>query len=152
RIDPNNIYPGRVWKFYEHDPSALSCGGYSSPLLKRGWYARGSFSFDTLDVAMLSWWYSMTVTSNTPPDVWSTSAIHTTFDGGPQVVDATIIDCDPPSPGDAGVASASIVWSRNGVAQTDIQMNHAGGDVFEGTLPGATVGDVIQYTVRALDS
>lgn len=145
-------YPSRDWKFYEHDSGPSNCAGFNVNVVKRGWVARGGFTSDTLDVAVFNYWYAMTATSNTPPQVTSTTQIHSTLDNSDKVVDATVIDCDPAAPLSAGVASAAIKWFLNGAPQTDISMDNVGGDTWEGTIPAQHINDVIQYKVHALDN
>ena len=67
------------------------------------------------------------------------------------MVQATITDCNPETPGNAGVASAVIRWSLNNVVQSDIAMSPIGGDIFEGTLPGQPAGSAISWKVIAMD-
>src|SRR5258708_29786089 len=99
-------YPPRLWKFTEHN-SDLPAG-----CARTGWVARAGFGTDSLDFAIANFWYSMTITSNVPPEVRNTTAITSTFSGGPFTVEATITDCDPSTNGaNAGVSSASIIWS-----------------------------------------
>ncbi len=145
-------YPSRNWKFYEHDKGPSNCAGAPIDSIRRGWVNRGGFSADTLDVAVWNWWYSMTVTSNVPPIVQSQTDLHTTFDTGDQTVQATIEDCNPENPLDAGVASAYIKWSLNNVVQSDIPMNPIGGDVWEGTIPGQPAGSSVTWKVVAEDN
>jgi len=144
-------YPARDWKFYEHDKGPSNCAGAPIDSIRRGWVARGGFGADTTDVAVWNWWYSMTVTSNVPPIVEDQTDVHTTFDTGDQSVIATITDCNPETPGNAGVASAVIKWSLNNVPQTDIPMTPLGGDFFGADIPGQGPGNAITWKVVATD-
>ncbi len=111
-------YPSRNWKFYEHDSGPANCAGVPVDDVKRGWVARGGFTVDdTLQVAALNWWYTMTVTSNTPPEVSDNDIPHNTLSTGPQHVEVAIDDCDPANPPLAGVASASLNWALDGIVQ-----------------------------------
>jgi hypothetical protein len=76
----DEYYPARNWKFYEHDSGPSNCAGQDANSVKRGWVARGGFGDDSLDVAAFNYWYTMTVTSNVPPDVQSTTSLPNTFD------------------------------------------------------------------------
>jgi hypothetical protein len=145
-------YPSRNWKFYEHDRGPSNCAGFPLADIKRGWVPRGSTSADTLDNVVWSQWYSMTVSSNVPPIISSPSKIGNTFNTGDLVVNATITDCNPANPGGAGVASAVIKWSLNGVSQSDISMGGIGADVWEGTIPGQPVGSAVTWKVYATDN
>jgi hypothetical protein len=96
-VDKNDeSYPSRDWKFYEHDSGPSNCAGIPSYLVKRGWVARGGFTTDTLDVALYNIWYTMTVTTNTPPSI-------DTLWRGLSSIDSTNLcfsfpDCDPSAP------------------------------------------------------
>jgi hypothetical protein len=54
-----------------------------------------------------------------------------------------------------GVASASIVWTKNGVAQANIPMSLFSGSinngVWQGTIPAQAIGDAISYTYSFVD-
>lgn len=145
-------YPARLWKFYEHDSGPSNCAGMPVNEVKRGWVARGGFGDDTLDVAAWNVWYSMTVTSNVPPEVMQATVIHNTLDLGDQRVVTVITDCDPANPESAGVRIAAILWQRNGIPQPDIYMSNGGGDMWSGTIPGQPGNTTISYKVYACDS
>ncbi len=145
-------YPSRDWKFYEHDSGPTNCAGIPFEQVKRGWVARGGFTDDSLDVAVFNFWYTMVVTTNVPPDVQSTSVIHTTLETTGHTVDAEILDCDPANAARAGVKLASLRWQLNGVPQTDIAMQAVGGLTWEADLPGQQPGAKISYKVYTEDS
>jgi hypothetical protein len=145
-------YPSRNWKFYEHDSGPSNCAGIPAPLVKRGWVARGGFTDDSLDVALFNFWYTMTVTTNAPPDVIQTEILHNTFDTGTRLFAAVIVDCDPAVPARAGVKQALVKWFLNNVSQPDLVMSHIGGDQWEAMLPGEPAGSTITYKVYAEDS
>ncbi len=150
----NENYPSRNWKFYEHDSGPSNCAGVPVTQVKRGWVARGGFGSanDTLDVAALNWWYVMTVTSNTPPQVKDTEIPHNTLSTGPQLVQVDAVDCNPAAPLQAGVTSAWIYYSVNGVDQPRIAMDNPVGTTWQQTIPGQVAGTTIGYFVRAFDS
>jgi len=147
-------YPSRNWKFYEHDSGPANCAGVPVNLVKRGWVARGGFgdNSDSLDVAALNWWFTMTVTSNVPPVVSDVTELHNTFATSSQLIEATITDCDVSVGGHPGVASALIKWSINNVPQPDITALNSGGDIYEATIPGEPPGSNITYKFFAQDS
>ena len=145
-------YPSRLWKFYEHDSGPSNCAGIPVNEVKRGWVARGGFGDDTLDVSAWNVWYSMTVTSNVPPEVMQATVIHNTLDLGDQQVETVITDCDPANPESAGVRSAAIQWHRNGIRQVDMYMSNSGGDMWSGTIPGQPGNTTISYKVYACDN
>ncbi len=125
------------WKFYEH----IYLGpGFTCP----GWVSRGDFNFLI--------WYSMTVTTNLPPAFSDVTRISNTFSTGEQVVQATIVDCDAAVPLRAGVEEAFIRYTVNDEPRADISLTYLGGDIFEGVIPGASVGDRVNYRVVSSDS
>jgi len=146
-------YPSRDWKFYEHDSGPSNCAGVPVNNVKRGWVARGGFGTDTTDVGMYNIWYTMTVSSNTPPDVRDApgGVPHNTLSTGPQQIQVNLTDCDPASPGLAGIDHAQILWSLDHVPQSPIAMDPVVGPLWEGTVPGQAAGHTIDYTVKAYD-
>ena len=147
----NENYPSRNWKFYEHDSGPSNCAGHNANSVSRGWVARGGFGDDSLDVAVFNYWYSMTVTSNVPPNVKSTDVVKSTFGNGPFPIESEIEDCDPSSPGTAAVVSAEIQWSRDNVGQPSISMTSGGGNFWDGEIPAQECGHQITYRVKAID-
>ena len=145
-------YPSRNWKFYEHDSGPANCAGVPVDDVKRGWVARGGFTVDdTLQVAALNWWYTMTVTSNTPPQIGDYDTPHNTLSTGPQHVEVTADDCDPANVALAGVASASLNWALDGIVQAPVTMVPVIGDLWEGSIPGEAPGHTIDFFVKAVD-
>src|SRR5262249_40668212 len=130
----NENYPARDWKFYEHDSGPSNCAGHNINTVSRGWVARGGFGDDSLDVAAFNYWYSMTVTSNVPPDVKTTSVQQSTFSTGPFTIEADIEDCDPSGPG-AAVDHADLEYSIDNVAQPAVSMVNTGGSIWEADIP-----------------
>jgi hypothetical protein len=100
---------------------------------------------------ILNLWYVMTLTVNIPPVVSNDVQLHNTFSTSPRTVTADIEDCDYENPLNAGVASAAIVWTRDGIPQSDIPMSNSGGTVYQGTIPGQPPGTVVRYYIRATD-
>ncbi|HUL42893.1 MAG TPA: hypothetical protein VLY03_00905, partial [Bacteroidota bacterium] len=150
----NENYPSRNWKFYEHDSGPANCAGVPVDQVKRGWVARGGFTVDdTLQVAALNWWYTMTVSSNTPPEVRDApgGVPHNTLSTSPELVQVNIRDCDPANPGLAGVDHAQILWSLDGVPQAPISMDPIIGLLWEGNIPGQTAGHTVDFSVKAFD-
>ncbi len=147
----NENYPSRNWKFYEHDSGPSNCAGHITSDIKRGWVARGGFGDDSLDVAVWNVWYTMTVTSNVPPVVKSTSQLFSTFSTGPFIIEGEIEDCDPSNPEGAGVDSVIIEWSFDNIVQPSIPMSNSGGNFWEGTIPAQQCGHLISYRVKATD-
>ncbi len=125
------------WKFYEH---IYQGPGFTCP----GWVARGDFNFLI--------WYSMSVTTNLPPAFSDVTRIRNTFSTDDQAVQATIVDCDAPVPLRAGVEEAVIRYTLNDDAQPDIPLTYLGGDIWEGTIPGAAVDDRVTYRIVSSDS
>ena len=156
-------YPSRNWKFYEHDSGPSNCAGDKRENVKRGWVARGNFVYDdTLAVAAVNIWYSMTVTTNVPPliKIVEDGEPNATFSTGPQNITYEIWDCDPEKPESAGVASAVIRWSKTTtkagtgvfIEQPDVPMHPTGeGDLWAGDIPGQPAGTTINYRVVATD-
>ncbi len=153
--DQNVPYPSRAWKFYEHDSATeLSCGGISSSQVPKGWVARGSFSTDdSLAGTAYNIWYSMTATSNTPPVIAHVDQLHSTLSTDPRTVTCTIYDCDNGDSAASGVKDAWLSFSVNlGAMWSTTPLSYAGGDQFEGVLPGAQPGCTMEYRVVAEDS
>ena len=78
--------------------------------------------------------------SPTPPTYQGTTAFR-----GPYLINADITDA-------SGVASATINYTLNGVAQTPVSMSNTSGNNWRGTLPAASIGDTICYTIEATDN
>lgn len=144
-------YPSRNWKFYEHDKGPSSCAGFPIDSIRKGWVARGGFGLDTLEVAAFNFWYVMTVRSNVPPVIVEDGFLHTTFDEQPSSVAASITDCNPENPAQAGVASAFITYEVNGVNQPAIFMTDLGSDIWYGTIPAQRSGAEVCYSIHAVD-
>ncbi len=126
------------WKFYEHIVEIQP--GFTCP----GWVARGDFN--------ILFWYSMTVTTNIPPTFSDFTDVENTLSTAPQPLQATIVDCNPEDALLAGVEDARIRYSLNNVVQGDLPMTYLGTDIWEGSIPGGAVGDVVTYKYVAADS
>ncbi|HTK81349.1 MAG TPA: FlgD immunoglobulin-like domain containing protein [Bacteroidota bacterium] len=148
----NENFPSRDWKFYMHDSGPSNCSGHNPTMISRGWVARGGFGDDSLDVGVFNWWYAMTVTSNTPPDVRMTSVQQSTFSSGPYTIEADIRDCDPSDPGNADVDHADLEYSVDNVAQPAISMLREGGTIWQAEIPAQNCGHQISYRVKAYDN
>ncbi|HLB00684.1 MAG TPA: hypothetical protein VJO14_04795, partial [Bacteroidota bacterium] len=157
RVTPSDEdYPSRSWKFNEHDYNIYDgaypfCAGVPAESLKRGWIARGGMGPDSTDVLVYNMWYSMTVTSNTPPTIEYQERLPSTFSTAARPLQALITDCSPSWQWWAGVRSASIRYTVNGVEQPDILMNDLGGDVWEGIIPGQPPPAIMTYRIVATD-
>lgn len=144
-------YPSRNWKFYEHDKGPSNCAGAPIDSIRRGWVNRGGFTADTLTVAVWNWYYAMTVSSNVPPIIVDQEPTYDTFDEGPVTITATIEDCNPDNPFNAGVDNAIIRYSVDNGSPVDVTMSDLGGDTFEGTIPGQAVGSFVSWKIIATD-
>jgi hypothetical protein len=142
--------PNRAWKFYEHDNGPSNCGGTPSP--KRGWVARGGPSDDSLSSYAWNWWYSMTVTSDLPPDISNTTELRHTTQASERAVVAEIEDCNAEKPESAGVASANILYTiDHGTTWDSVSMNLVGGNTWRGYIPAMNGNKFVQYKVSAND-
>ncbi len=148
----NAPYPSRDWKFYEHDSGPSNCAGINRLLIKRGWVPRGAFVDDTLQTACYNIWYMLSPTSNTPPVVTSVANIHTTTSTEPQLLAATIFDCDATTPALAGVASAYIKYHSDTDSTWSTTPMSGILDQFSGTLPGLQPFHSMTYRIIATDS
>ncbi|HLA99764.1 MAG TPA: hypothetical protein VJO14_00135, partial [Bacteroidota bacterium] len=144
-------YPSRNWKFYEHDKGPSSCASLPIDSMKRGWFARGSGTGDSLDVMEWDMWYTMTVDGNAPPFIEDYSHLGNTFSPADRLLQAVIEDCYALNPPDAGVASAAIVYEVDGEQQIPVTMSYLGADTWEGIIPGQSPGTRVTARVEALD-
>jgi hypothetical protein len=82
-----------------------------------------------------------------PPTIALSQTIYqgTTSFRGPYQINANITDA-------SGVASARIIYTLNGVAQTPVSMSNIGANDWQGTLPAAQIGDTICYRIEATDN
>ncbi|MBI1802860.1 MAG: hypothetical protein HY033_06250, partial [Ignavibacteriae bacterium] len=124
------------WKFYEN--VAVFPGAVC-----KGWVARGEWN--------LLFWYSMTPTSNTPPNIIS-EPLHNTTSTDVRDFTAVITDCDAFDTLRAGVQSAFIRYTANGGASQVSPMLYLTADQWEATIPGQSVGSTVSYRIIAVDS
>ncbi|MDD5581895.1 MAG: T9SS type A sorting domain-containing protein [Candidatus Marinimicrobia bacterium] len=129
-IQPYEYYPGI--KFYDEFSNA-GIGKY-------GWFIR-QYIWD--------WVVKVNLTGDRAPIIEHTPLITTTSTQGRQVV-ATITD-DNPSGGNAGVASAEVVYSVNEGTEQHVTMTKGSGNEYTATIPGQTPGSVITYKITAKD-
>lgn len=118
------------WKYYEE--GRLNPGD--------GWYIR-NFTWDYV--------VAVELTGDRAPKIEDVTGLLTTVDTGPQTVSATITD-DNPGGGNAGVASAELMYSTDGTTFTSVAMT-ADGDVWSGDIPGQEAGTNISYYLMATD-
>jgi hypothetical protein len=143
-------YPSRNWKYYEHEGEPSNCSGIPPSQAPKGWFARGGFTVDTLDVAMYDWWYSMTYTGNKPPIIIANELRHT-LQTTPRFVVAEIFDCD--SLGNMGdVEQAYISYSVNGIFYGTIAMTLGNNHIWSGSIPGMDAWSTVSWSITAIDS
>ena len=143
--DANGYYHTHTWKFYEHGAGATgsTCG-------IPGWVDRGSW--ENL------FWYSMTVSGNTPPKVIGITGLTTTFASAPRPITVDIEDCNFGDPGSAGVAAAHLAYSVDGGSYTFLPLNYIGGTLWQATIPaiaapsGRPYTRTVTYYVAAFDN
>ena len=123
-------YPG--WKFYEN--------GRSDATVDPGWWAR-----------LYSWDFALAVeiTSDLAPTISGVTDLPTTLSTDARTVEATIVDTNPGG-GDAGVASAELVYTIDGGDEVSVAMTGTEPD-FSGVLPGQAPGTEVTYYVKATD-
>ena len=120
-----------TWKYYEAGRLAAD---------QPGWWVR-----------MYAWDFAVAVdiTGDTPPSISGVDILGTTLSTETRTVTATIID-ENPGGGDAGIASANLLYSIDGGDMVSVAMS-ASGDVFSGDIPGQTPGTDIVYSIEATD-
>ena len=152
--DMSAPYPSRDWKFYEHDSGPSTCAGIPRTEIKRGWVPRGpSDPSDTLNTTAYNIWYSMTPSTNTPPQISQVSQVHTTTDPSAKIFTCTIFDCDAENAGKAGVRNAFVRYSYDmGKTWITGDLQYDGNDQFECTLPAVHPPQTVYYKVVADDS
>jgi hypothetical protein len=81
-----------------------------------------------------------------PPTVSLTGSIYQgqVYSVGPYTIQADAQDA-------SGIASVALEYTVNGGSVNTVPMTHQGGTLYQGTIPSATVGDDICYTVIATD-
>ncbi len=125
------------FKFYANGRLITGGPGVGDP----GWWSR-SYTWDfALDV---------TLTGDVPPDISDVTVLPTTIETTDRDVSATITD-ENPAGGDAGVASAVLVYRVNGGDWMEVAMTAGAEDVYTGTIPGQEAGTEVEYYVKATD-
>ena len=126
--------PWGAFKYYAN--------GRNTPGEDFGWWAR-LFSWDFAYVA--------DVTGDLPPAIANVSPVPTTLETTPQTVTADVTDTNPG--GTAGVASAYLYWSTDGMANWDsTAMANTTGDEYTADMPGQVAGTVIDWYINATDN
>jgi hypothetical protein len=128
------VSPWVALKFY----GASECSGTSG---NNGWHIR-HWMFD-FELAVL-------LTGDRAPQILDWTSLGTTLSTDDREVTATIID-DNPSGGEAGVASASLWYSTDGVDFTEVAMTDNGDDTFTGSIPGQAPGTDVWWYISATD-
>ncbi|MCF6271370.1 MAG: T9SS type A sorting domain-containing protein, partial [Melioribacteraceae bacterium] len=126
----NNIgHPG--WKYYEE-------GRLSTD--QPGWWAR-----------MYSWDFAVAVniTGDLSPTISDVTILGTTLSTEARTIEATITD-ENPGGGDAGIASANLLYTIDDGSEVSVPMT-ANGDVYSADIPGQVAGTTISYSVEATD-
>ncbi len=82
-----------------------------------------------------------------PPTILQTGTIYqgAVFGTGPFIIEADIQDA-------SGVASAGLKYTINGGSLNTLIMTNSSGNIYTATIPSATIGDTICYTVNAVDN
>lgn len=82
-----------------------------------------------------------------PPTILPTGTIYqgAVFGTGPYQVRADVQDA-------SGIASVSLDYTVNSGAPTSLTMTLQSGNIYQATIPAATVGDTICYTISATDN
>lgn len=82
-----------------------------------------------------------------PPTIAQTGTIFQgqVYGTGPYRIDATITDA-------SGVASADLEYTLNSGSTVTLSMNNTSGNNWQATIPAATVGDTICYSIIATDN
>ncbi len=98
-----------------------------------------------------AWDYAVAVelTGDRAPKIEDVTGLLTTVSTDAQTVSATITD-DNPGGGNAGVASAELMYTTDGTTFMSVAMT-ADGDVWSGDIPGQQPGTNISYYLMATD-
>ncbi|MFQ6094267.1 MAG: cohesin domain-containing protein, partial [bacterium] len=126
--------PYNFFKFY-----SVCCGPDGA---HDGWFIREYFI-----------WFEAIVKyyENTPPTYRNLSRQNWTYDPGPFAISVDIEDIDAENPGNAGIASAHLVYDINGIVDSTLMSGPIGGGTFTGNIPNISVGDTVAYYVSAFD-
>jgi len=124
-------------------------------------YTNGRNTPGGIGVGDLGWWsraytwdfaLDVTIFGDPPPDISDVTNLPTTLSTEDRTVKATVEDTNPGG-GDAGVASAELMYSIDGGTNwTSIAMSAPPiGSIYTGTLPGQEAGTHVDYYVKATD-
>jgi subtilisin family serine protease len=106
----------------------------------------GTTSYDPIGAPGVQHLFRVT-TDITPPEIVHAPLSNSADLAGPYIVTATITDNVGVNPGEV-----SVVYNKNGGANTNISMTALGGDVYQAAIPGPSVlGDVYNYYIIARD-
>jgi hypothetical protein len=131
------VLPWGALKFYSG-----TCGDvFGAPSGNPGWHIR-HWIFD-FELAVL-------LTGDRAPQILDWTPVPTTLSTDDRELTATIID-DNPSGGPAGVASASLWYSTDGVDFTEVAMTDNGDSTYTGIIPGQAPGTDVWWYLSATD-
>lgn len=82
-----------------------------------------------------------------PPTIVQTGVIYqgAVFGTGPYLIQADIQDA-------SGIGSATLEYTLNSGALNTLTMASSGGNIYQATIPSAAIGDVLCYTIKAIDN
>lgn len=121
-----------TWKYYEN--------GRGGDGADAGWWVR----LYTWDFAV-----AVDITGDRPPAIGDITPIASGLVVGPWTIESIITD-DNPGGGDAGVASADLVYTIDGGDEVTVAMTSAG-DLYSAVLPDVPGGSNVTYKVTASD-
>ncbi len=120
-------------KFY-----GTECDGTSG---EAGWHIRHW---------VVHWPLAVELTGDRPPVFGDVTDLPTTLSTEARTVEAVVTD-DNPSGGDAGVASATLYYSGDGVDFMEAAMTNTEGDTWSGEIPGFDPGTTVSWYLEAVD-
>jgi hypothetical protein len=146
-------FPSRNWKFYTEPFGPSNCAGHPQNTIPMGWIARGGFTDDTLDVAVFNWWYSISVTSNTPPRYLDSSLVQRFYcDADTFCYSFELEDCNPEHPEEAGFSDVHVEWYVDFTSMGNIPATQGIGNSWSVCIPRVSPCGKISWTVVATDS
>ncbi len=82
-----------------------------------------------------------------PPSITLTGSIMqgAIYSTGPYLIEADIIDT-------SGIASATLTYTVNGGSPSMLNMTNSSGNTYQATIPSASIGDTICYSITAVDA
>ncbi|HLX13020.1 MAG TPA: FlgD immunoglobulin-like domain containing protein, partial [Bacteroidota bacterium] len=141
--NPEGNYESHNWKFYELRPTGFPYTADTAHT-EHGWFARGDFNINI--------WYTITATSNTPPDYPEVDQLNNTFITGPRPINAVITDCNFADSTHAGVQNAEIVYYTNTQpAPQTAPMTSLDNTNYSGNIPGFSAGTTVFWHLQATD-